>query len=661
MMSTAPQPNIVPQLTSGMTKSKTIPDDRKVYAISPNVDAVFFQDVWDLSPAESGSRSAGALTIDFSYISHNKPAFRVMAKELAYFRLNEKLSPSVKVLSPYTCCREQVRLKRFLRWIDAYHPDIISPVQITQSVIHAYRKWIESHKADDALENIAGGNTRADEGVSPETVWTYMSPLKSLDLYRDYLSEPMPFSPYDGKMSASFFGVDSSNTTNKTSVIADDVLHPMVTVSLRYIDQYVDDIRSMVNERIEFWENPENNFSGTGIRSEFPGWKTVISVCSALGMPWRPPLGSEGYHANHEFRTEMGHFISACATIIMYLSGMRPYEICALKKDCLIPVKDSVTGTVFRWKVRGLPAKKRKRAGKKLRLVDWVVPEHAARAIIALQEILDPFRKRLGSDQLILNLDAFMQKVDRIDVNKDGMDDRSLGTRMKHYLRVIAERYGYEISNSIKPSQFRRTLARHIARQPFGIIAGKLQYHHVKTAVFEGYAGGEDDGFRLEVADEELMRNIDLLEEIRQDARDGCVFGPGALSLIRDYDAAKAADIGAAMVDATPGEMVVGAAVKAVAKRVHAGTLNYCVFGTAKALCLTEEEAAEKDAEPRINMCAPDKCGCSVVGKCHVPVWQSLLDDVKALEKQAKTGPQKESLKKESVRYERIIESGISA
>jgi hypothetical protein len=44
--------------------------------------------------------------------------------------------------------------------------------------------------------------------------------------------------------------------------------------------------------------------------------------------------------------------------------------------------------------------------------------------------------------------------------------------------------------------QFRRTLAWHIAHQPFGVIAGARQYHHAKLVMFEGYAVFQDDLIR---------------------------------------------------------------------------------------------------------------------------------------------------------------------
>ncbi|MFI5751516.1 hypothetical protein ACIBBE_37810 [Streptomyces sp. NPDC051644] len=64
-------------------------------------------------------------------------------------------------------------------------------------------------------------------------------------------------------------------------------------------------------------------------------------------------------------------------------------------------------------------------------------------------------------------------------------------------------------------AQFRRTLARFIARRPGGTIAGALQYRHHSIQVFEGYAGTSDSGFRAEVESEQaLARGEHLLAVI---------------------------------------------------------------------------------------------------------------------------------------------------
>jgi hypothetical protein len=60
----------------------------------------------------------------------------------------------------------------------------------------------------------------------------------------------------------------------------------------------------------------------------------------------------------------------------------------------------------------------------------------------------------------------------------------------------------------------------HIARQPFGLVAGKIQYQQTSVAVFEGYAGTSESGFRAEVEKERAEAQLDdLVERYEDDLR----------------------------------------------------------------------------------------------------------------------------------------------
>jgi hypothetical protein len=80
--------------------------------------------------------------------------------------------------------------------------------------------------------------------------------------------------------------------------------------------------------------------------------------------------------------------------------------------------------------------------------------------------------------------------------------------------------------------QFRRTLAWHIAHQPFGIVAGAKQYKNAKLAMFDGYAGTSASGFAAEVAAEEAVALLDYAPELYRDWNDGGRAGGGATARI---------------------------------------------------------------------------------------------------------------------------------
>ena len=76
----------------------------------------------------------------------------------------------------------------------------------------------------------------------------------------------------------------------------------------------------------------------------------------------------------------------------------------------------------------------------------------------------------------------------------------------------------------IHPARLRRTLAWHIARQPFGVIAGARQYHHAKLVMFEGYAGTSASGFAQVILvrphglrpEEELPDGVPLIRHVQE-------------------------------------------------------------------------------------------------------------------------------------------------
>lgn len=76
--------------------------------------------------------------------------------------------------------------------------------------------------------------------------------------------------------------------------------------------------------------------------------------------------------------------------------------------------------------------------------------------------------------------------------------------------------------------QFRRTLAWHIAHQPFGVVAGARRYQHAELALLEGYAGTSVSGFAAEVAAERAITQLDYVEDLYRDWNDGHRTSAGA-------------------------------------------------------------------------------------------------------------------------------------
>ncbi len=165
--------------------------------------------------------------------------------------------------------------------------------------------------------------------------------------------------------------------------------------------------------------------------------------------------------------------------------------------------------------------------------------------------------------------------------------------------------------------QFRRTLAWHIANQPFGIVAGKIQYQHVSVSTFEGYAGQSESGFRSEI---ETERQLQQMEDIVDRYEDYCrgvkATGPGAAHIGRIF-----AQVQQELGD-FPGRIVDRGRVRAMllhlGRTLYPGLLNDCFFDPAVAHCLK----TVKSETPLIAQCHPDRCPNSCITERHLPAWE---------------------------------------
>jgi hypothetical protein len=165
--------------------------------------------------------------------------------------------------------------------------------------------------------------------------------------------------------------------------------------------------------------------------------------------------------------------------------------------------------------------------------------------------------------------------------------------------------------------QLRRTLAWHIANQPFGVVAGKIQYQHVSVATFEGYAGQSASGFRNEIeAERQLQQMEDIVDRYEDYCRGMKATGPGAAHIGRVFG-----EVQQELGD-FPGKIVdrgrVWAMLLHLGRTLYPGLLNDCFFDPAVAHCLK----AVKSETPLIAQCHPDRCPNSCITQRHLPAWE---------------------------------------
>jgi hypothetical protein len=170
--------------------------------------------------------------------------------------------------------------------------------------------------------------------------------------------------------------------------------------------------------------------------------------------------------------------------------------------------------------------------------------------------------------------------------------------------------------------QFRRTLAWHIAHQPFGVVAGARQYKHTQTAVFEGYAGTSASGFAAEVASEQAVARLDYAEDLYHDWLAGGPAGGAAATRTNAEFERIHAELGD-----LPGTVASRSRLRAMldhlATTLHPGVLGDCFYQPDTALCAKRAKLPGKPL-PMLNTCL--SCPNARRYTVHLPRLQQARD-----------------------------------
>ncbi len=385
--------------------------------------------------------------------------------------------------------------------------------------------------------------------------------------------------------------------------------------------------------------------AGDDLGYEEGGLDTVISPWPDSGTPWRARLGMS------ELRAEMSYLRTACWITIAYLSGMRDGEVRELGRGCAFsePGDDGRT----RYKLRGRVYKDRELSGEQ---AEWVVLEIVHRAVAVLQQINDDpthlfgftwgAKHRLMTDvpkkldrfrdhcnQLFSQPDAAFIPADaRPSTINDGTPTNADGeglTATDATTAVGGQAWAFNTR------QFRRTLAWHIAHQPFGVVAGAKQYKHAAIAMFEGYAGTSPSGFAAEVASEQATALLDYAEDLYRDWNGGGPSSGGATRGINaEFDRVRRE------LHDPPGTIASPARLRAMlehlTKTLHPGVLNDCFYHHETAVC-AKRAATQRRPLPLLNMCTT--CPNARRSTVHLPRLTLARDQALQALQQADTRP----------------------
>lgn len=202
------------------------------------------------------------------------------------------------------------------------------------------------------------------------------------------------------------------------------------------------------------------------------------------GRPWREFMDYE------ETPILVRHLATAAAIVILYLTGMRPQEAQSLRSGCCPDPEPNEDGSTPRHLIRAHHYKNVRdsdghhvSAGEE-RAVPWVAITPVVNAIRVLERIVPKGELLLSST----HHDIIGQRK-----HHGALKRASLGRRVENLVAWInqeataqglpAQAVPEDPHGNLGLSRLRRTLAWHIARRPGGLVALAIQYGHMRTAL----------------------------------------------------------------------------------------------------------------------------------------------------------------------------------
>jgi integrase len=624
--------------------------------------ARFGDDVWPLNPAQL-QHHQDRMRLNFALV----PApYRQTAKRLFYAMLSGDLPPGERRPRVATTPVLLVEVKRFFCWLEQHFADHRQPppalICLSAADLQAYREHVTA-------------------ALSPVRAARACVAVRYLWRYRRVMPDHLPFDPL---REVDKWSMDPRfrSSENKTARIPEQVLGPLVTWSLRFVDDFAPDIlaahRIWTNARNPNRPKPARYAEPTALlelldthlrdRRPIPGRegrvnlkflsdvtgvtrervsarRDLIDRVAAIvgvserscfdieiggqldGQPWIEAIASD--YRYHDSLAALCRMLQiSCYTIISYLSGMRDSEVKHLRRECIQAQRDS-NGNPYRWRIHSRAFK-----GEHVEGVDasWVVCESVARAVSVLEQLQavdhdllfaalphSPGKKHLHGRALTtyttcVQLNDFRDWINQYCARNNRAD-------------TIPPVNGRPWTFST--SQFRRSLAWFIARQPGGSIAGAIQYRHMSIQMFEGYAGTSDSGFRAEVeAEIALARGEHLLAAV--EAHEHTQYtGPAADEADGRLDefGHQAAFTGTVVTDPRRLARLMNNHDPAI----YPGRYATCVFNPDKALCIRTTDTAGT-LRPALGDCKPLECNNVALTADNIAALQAeraaVLDEV---------------------------------
>lgn len=468
--------------------------------------------------------------------------------------------------------------------------------------------------------------------------------------YRSCIGLGLPELPFGKPCSRLFKKNSRKNGENATPVIPEPVFGVITAVALDYVLKYAPTIVKVWHELTEFWVGsllPEQLAKRRALDRLRRYAETALSGTPA---PWR----ELGWATIGDLYAELFQLRNACALVVFAFSGVRASELLAIEAGCCV-TDDGADGSPRAY--LNTKVHKHRQGGSD---DTWVVIPEVVQAIKVLEELSARVALATGDRRLFLtdgtsHFFGVHRAFHRERISE--FTTEALVVQLESFRKHCGEKLGRPVPDwagndgvaapwKFNTRQFRRTLARYIARQPFGIIAGMRQYKHIEAAVFEGYAGQEPEWNKL-LADERVLASIDILEEVAMDLSNGELAGEVGQKLKEQF----ALEFKGRAEDFPPSQIAKWLAN--TTKPMFVGKFNFCFFDPIKAVCTSGQAGA-----PVLNHCQPDVCGNACIGKRHISKWEAQLQQAEELASYPKTSRvHQEAMSTEIAKLRAVVEN----
>ncbi|MFC6061460.1 hypothetical protein [Streptomyces ochraceiscleroticus] len=516
----------------------------------------FGEDIWLLKHAQTQNHQSD-LVLNFWRI----PAtFRTVVKEICFTLLRGDLPPGCEAIRSIDSIRGYLtELKMVFKWLESR--GVTEVAAITPADVEAFARYIAGQRLSQDTKDARHRGMRL--------LWLCRSKISdpmAFDPSAVIVGLRLPQSRSAG----------ARRRENVTDRIPEQVHAPYLVWALRFVDDFASDIVAAHEEwrQLSRWTMPARRRRGqkraprdqvikatarvlARYRAEgrpLPGWKgepnrshlaretkvdrtslgdhytagkMIREAAAELGVAdasyLRAPVAGllDGRSWSGQIKYDDVELLTrmlqtACYIVIAFLSGMRDSEVKHIKRGCVKVWRDE-DDRVVRRRLTSLAFKgEEDYTGVE---ATWVISGPAQRAVDVLERLQPARQKFLFA--LLPPSRGYIAQGGQNEAKTTQATNRDLiafGQWINDYCRRTGRDDSVPLVNKqewkITTSQFRRTLAWFIARRPGGVIAGALQYRHLRVQMFEGYAGTSDSGFRDEVEAEDAIARGEKLGDL---------------------------------------------------------------------------------------------------------------------------------------------------